>query len=77
MGPFVKEVEDLMKSFSESPTDIGGLIQESLCVKEAEELVLNFLISYNYAIIIIRIMLRKPVHYVYILKIKLSKKWKK
>ena len=47
MGPFVKEVEDLMKSFSESPTDIGALIQESLCVKEAEELVLKFWISYN------------------------------
>ena len=38
MGPFAKEVEDLMKTFPQS-VDIGALIQESLCVKEAEELV--------------------------------------
>jgi len=37
-GPFAKEIEDFLKGFPQAPIDIGTLIQESLCIKEAEEL---------------------------------------
>ena len=47
LGPFAQEVDGWLKTLNYTPSEMGNLVQEALCVKEAQELVTEKKVYYK------------------------------